>query len=258
MSAKPFDRANILGVGVSAIDMQMAVSQIEEWIARREPNYVIAAPVNCIIECVRDEKLRKIYNSAGMVTPDGMPLVWVSKLMGHNQVNRVYGPDLMLAICDRSRQTGLRHFLYGGWPPEVLTELTFNLERKFPGIQIVGSYSPPFRALTPEEDAQAVAQINATRPDIVWIGLGSVKQDLWAASHVGKLIAPVLIAVGAAFDFHAGRKAQAPRWMMRAGLEWLFRFASEPRRLGRRYIRDNPIFIWKILLQALGKTPPPL
>jgi N-acetylglucosaminyldiphosphoundecaprenol N-acetyl-beta-D-mannosaminyltransferase len=258
VSAKPFARANILGVGVSAINMQMAVSRIEEWVARREANYVIAAPVNCIIECVRDENLRQIYNAAGMVTPDGMPLVWVSKLMGYAHVDRVYGPDLMLAICDHSRQAGFRHFLYGGWPADVVTDLTVNLKRKFPGIQIVGSYSPPFRALTLEEDAEVVAHINATRPDIVWIGLGSVKQDLWAASHVGKLFAPVLIAVGAAFDFHAGRKAQAPRWMMRAGLEWLFRFASEPRRLGLRYIRDNPIFVWKILLQMLGKTPPPL
>jgi N-acetylglucosaminyldiphosphoundecaprenol N-acetyl-beta-D-mannosaminyltransferase len=252
------ERANILGVGVSAVNMRMAVSQIEEWVTRREPNYVIATPVNCIVECLRDETLRGIYNRAGMITPDGMPLVWVSKLMGHAHVNRVYGPDLMLALCQRSLQSGLRHFFYGGWPPEVLNKLTVKLRNKYPGIQIAGSYSPPFRELTLDEDAQIVEKINAAQPDIVWIGLGSVKQDYWAASHVGKLVAPVLIAVGAAFDFHSGRKPQAPRWMMRVGLEWLFRFASEPRRLGRRYVRDNPIFVWKMLLQILGRTPPPL
>src|SRR5208282_2785654 len=251
-------RTNMLGVGVSAVNMQMAVAQIEEWIRSREPNYVIAAPVNCIVECVRDDKLRKVYNRAGMITPDGMPLVWISRLMGRTHVDRVYGPDLMLQLCERSVRTGYRHFLYGGWPPEVVKELAFNLEKRYSGIRIVGTYSPPFRPVTLEEDAEIVSRINATQPDIVWIGLGSVKQDFWAEAHVEKLTAPVLIAVGAAFDFHSGRKPQAPRWMMRAGLEWVHRFATEPGRLGRRYLRDNPIFVWRMLLQALGKTPPRL
>ncbi|MGB9431824.1 MAG: WecB/TagA/CpsF family glycosyltransferase [Candidatus Acidiferrum sp.] len=252
------DRTNILGVGVSAVNMQTAIEHVEEWIHRREPNYVIAAPVNCIVECLRDEKLRKVYNRAGMVTPDGMPLVWISKLMGRTYVDRVYGPDLMLALFDRSQQTGYRHFLYGGWPPEVVKELASKLESKYPNVQIVGTYAPPFRPVTPEEDEEIVKRINATQPDIVWIGLGSVKQDFWAESHVGKLVAPVLIAVGAAFDFHSGRKPQAPRWMMRSGLEWVYRFATEPRRLGRRYLKDNPLFVWRMLLQLLGKGPPPL
>jgi len=251
------DRVNILGVGVSAINMEMALAQIEEWIARREPHYVIAAPVNCVVACLRDENLRKIYNRAGMVTPDGMPLVWLSRLMGHPHVDRVYGPDLMLALCDDSRKRGLRHFLYGGWPPEVVDKLAANLQATFPGLQIVGTYAPPFGPITPEQDAEIVSKINAANPDIVWIGLGSIKQDLWADSHVGKLAAPVLIAVGAAFDFHSGAKPQAPRWMMRAGLEWVFRFITEPRRLGARYLRDNPVFVWNVLRQMLGKTPPP-
>jgi N-acetylglucosaminyldiphosphoundecaprenol N-acetyl-beta-D-mannosaminyltransferase len=252
------DRTNILGVGVSAVNMQMAVAQIEEWIRKREPNYVIAAPVNCVVECLRDDKLRKVYNRAGMVTPDGMPLVWISKLMGQTHVDRVYGPDLMLKLFECSPKAGYRHFLYGGWPPEVVKELAIKLENRYPGIQIVDTYSPPFRPVTQEEDAEIVRKINAAQPDIVWIGLGSVKQDYWAESHVGKLTAPVLIAVGAAFDFHSGRKPQAPRWMMRAGLEWVYRFATEPRRLALRYLRDNPIFVWRMLLQALGRTPPPL
>jgi N-acetylglucosaminyldiphosphoundecaprenol N-acetyl-beta-D-mannosaminyltransferase len=252
------DRVNILGVGVSAINMQMAVDQIEEWIERQEPHFVIAAPVNCVVECLRDERLRKTYNRAGMITPDGMPLVWISRLMGYSQVDRVYGPDLMLAICDRSRTRGYRHFLYGGWPPEVVDKLARSLEARFPGIQIVGAYAPPFGPVTPEEDAAIVERINAVTPDIVWIGLGSVKQDYWADSHVRKLVAPVLIAVGAAFDFHSFQKPQAPRWMMRSGLEWFFRLLTEPRRLGPRYMKDNPIFVWNVLRQLLGRTPPPL
>jgi N-acetylglucosaminyldiphosphoundecaprenol N-acetyl-beta-D-mannosaminyltransferase len=252
------DRANILGVGVSAVNMKMALARIESWIERREPNYVVAAPAHCIAECLRDEKLRRIYNRAGMVTPDGMPIVWISRLMGHSNVDRVYGPDLMLALCERSRGRGYRHFLYGGWPPDVVEQLAVNLKARFSGIQIVGTYAPPFRSVTPEEDAAVVERINATQPDIVWIGLGAPKQDFWAESHLGKIVAPVLIAVGAAFDFHSGRKRQAPRWMMHAGLEWFFRALTEPRRLGPRYLRDNPVFIWNMLRQAMGKAPPPI
>ena len=252
------DRVNILGVGVSAVNMDMAVSRIDGWIERREPNYVIAVPAHCIVECLRSEKLRKIYNRAGMVTPDGMPIAWICRLMGHSHVDRVYGPDLMMAVCERSVSRGYRHFLYGGWPPEVVEQLAVRLRERFPGIQIAGTYAPPFRPVTPEEDAMIVERINAARPDIVWIGLGAAKEEYWSEAHVGKLVAPVLIGVGAAFDFHSGRKPQAPRWMMRMGLEWFFRCLTEPRRLVPRYMRDNPVFIWSILRQALGKEPPPL
>lgn len=251
-------RSNILGVGVSAVNMEMAVSEIEGWLERREPNYVLAVPAHSIVECLRDERLRQIHNRAGMVTPDGMPIVWISRLMGHRHVDRVYGPDLMLEVCRRSVSRGCRHFLYGGWPPNTVEKLAARLTERFPGIQIVGSYAPPFRTLTAEEDALVIEKINAAAPDIVWVGLGSAKQEFFAASHVGKVVAPVLIGVGAAFDFHAGVKPQAPRWMMRAGLEWFFRVLTEPMRLGPRYLKDNPVFIWNILAQALGRTPPPL
>lgn len=252
------DRVNILGVGVSAVNMHMALARIEGWIERREPNYVIPVPAHGIVECLMDERLRKIYNGAGMVTPDGMPIAWISRLMGYRHVDRVYGPDLMMALCERSLNRGYRHFLYGGWPPDVVEKLALRLKNRFPGIQIVGAYCPPFRPVTLEEDATIVETINATRPDIVWIGLGAPKQDFWAESHVGRVAAPVLIGVGAAFDFHSGTKPQAPRWMMRAGLEWFFRLLTEPRRLGPRYLMDNPVFLWNILRQALGKEPPPL
>jgi N-acetylglucosaminyldiphosphoundecaprenol N-acetyl-beta-D-mannosaminyltransferase len=178
--------------------------------------------------------------------------------MGRRHVEQVRGSDLMLEVCQYSVKSGYRHFLYGGWPPEVVEMLACKLKDRFPGIQIVGTYSPPFRPITPEEDALIVGRINAARPDIVWVGLGAANEELWAESHVGKVCAPVLIGVGAAFDFHSGRKPQAPRWMIHAGLEWLFRLLTEPRRLGPRYLRDNPIFVWNVFLQALGKTPPPL
>ena len=252
------ERANILGVGVSAINMETAVSQINGWIERREPNYVIAVPAHCIVECLRSDELRNIYNRAGMVTPDGRPIAWICRLMGHRHVEQVRGSDLMLEVCKRSVGAGYRHFLYGGWPPDVVERLAQWLKERFPGIQIVGTFAPPFRPVTKEEDGLIVERINTARPDIVWIGLGVAKEEYWSESHVGKIVAPVLIGVGAAFDFHSGRKAQAPRWMIRMGLEWFFRCLTEPRRLIPRYLRDNPIFMWNVLRQALGKTPPPI
>jgi N-acetylglucosaminyldiphosphoundecaprenol N-acetyl-beta-D-mannosaminyltransferase len=255
---KQMDRVNILGVGVSAINMQIAFAKVEQWIERREPNYVIAVPAHCIVECLRSETLRKVYNRAGMVTPDGRPIAWICRLMGYRHVEQVRGSDLMLEVCKRSVDRGYRHFLYGGWPPDVVEKLAIKLRERCPGIQIVGTYAPPFRPLTPDEDAMIKEKIDAARPDIVWIGLGAAKEEFWAEAHIGKLLAPVLIGVGAAFDFHSGVKPQAPRWMVRVGLEWFFRVLTEPRRLGPRYLRDNPVFIWNILRQAMGKAPPPI
>ncbi len=248
------ERINILGVGIGAVNMSMAVATIERWLASRDPNYVIAAPVHCVMECQRDQRLRHIYNSAGLVTPDGMPLVWVSWLMGFDWVDRVYGPDLMLAMCQRSLAKGYTHYLYGA-TPEVVDKLALRLSERFPGLQILGRYSPPFRPLTPDEDRAVVERINASSADIVWVGLGAAKEEFWMNEHVGRVKPPVLIGVGAAFDFHSGGKPQAPRWLQRAGLEWLFRLATEPRRLWKRYCINNPLFVAKILLQALGKTP---
>ena len=244
-------RANILGVGVSAINMTMALEVIEGWIARREPHYVCVTGVHGVMESQRDENLRRIHNQAGLVTPDGMPLVWLSRLKGFRHVDRVYGPDLMLALCERSVTRGCRHFLYGG-AKGVPEQLAAVLQQRFPGLCVVGTYSPPFRPLTPEEDRKVVRMINEANPDIVWVGLSTPKQERWMAAHVGRLIAPVLIGVGAAFDFHTGRKPQAPRWMQRSGLEWLFRLLTEPRRLWRRYLVNNPLFVTLVLLQALG------
>jgi N-acetylglucosaminyldiphosphoundecaprenol N-acetyl-beta-D-mannosaminyltransferase len=245
------ERANILGVGVSAINMGDALRTIEDWIGKREEHYVCITGVHGIMESQRDERLRQIHNAAGLVTPDGMPLVWLSRFQGFRRVSRVYGPDLMLACCAASHRGGYRHFLYGGGPG-VVERLAEKLRGRFEGLRIVGSYSPPFRALTPSEDEAVVRHINDATPDIVWVGLSTPTQERWMGEHLGRVHAPVMVGVGAAFDFNAGLKRQAPSWMQAGGLEWLFRLSSEPRRLWRRYLRNNPRFVWYALRQILG------
>lgn len=244
-------RANILGVGVSAINMEVALHTIDRWIGQREPHYICVTNVHGVMESQRDEKLRQIHNSAGLVTPEGMPLVWLTRLKGFSQVGRVHGPSLMLAVCEHSVQKGYRHFLYGGLEgvPELLAE---ELTRRFPGLVIAGTFSPPFRPLTREEDYYVVQMINDSDADIVWVALGAPKQERWIADHVGKVTAPVLISVGYAFDAHSGRKKLAPRWMQRSALEWLFRLTQEPRRLWYRYLIYNPLFVLYVVAQALG------
>ena len=245
------DRVNILGVGVSAITMTDALAQFDEWIATGANQYVCVTGVHGVMESHRDPALRDIHNRAGLVTPDGMPLVWISRLRGYRQVERVYGPDLMLACCEASVTKRYRHFFYGGAEgvPERLAE---RLQERFPGLQVADRWSPPYRELTAAEERDMIDRINAANPDIVWVGLSTPKQERWMARYVGRLSAPVLIGVGAAFDFLAGLKRQAPRWMQRASLEWLFRLATEPRRLWRRYLINNPRFVWRFLLQWSG------
>lgn len=231
--------------------MAHAVETIEEWIQAGKRRYVCVTGVHGVMESQRDEELRRIHAEAGLVTPDGVPLLWLGRLRGFADMDRVYGPDLMLRLCDRSPSRGYRHYLYGGGEG-VPERLAARLSKRFPGLDIVGSYSPPFRPLTPEEDDEVVRRLNAARPDIVWVGLGTPKQERWMEAHRSRLRAPVLIGVGAAFDFHSGLKSQAPRWMQRGGLEWLFRLASEPRRLWRRYLVNNAWFIALVLAQACG------
>jgi N-acetylglucosaminyldiphosphoundecaprenol N-acetyl-beta-D-mannosaminyltransferase len=244
-------KQNFLGVGVSAINMGQALAALSGWVARGERHYVCVSNVHSLIECQDDPELRRIHNQAGMVTPDGMPLVWLLRNAGHRHAGRVYGPDLLLAVFSEPAMAGYRHYFYGG-AEGVADALAERLRARFPGCQIVGTLCPPFRALSAEEDAAAVAQINAARPDIVWVGLGMPKQERWIAEHLGQIDAAALIGVGAAFDFHSGAKRQAPLWMQRNGLEWLFRLASEPRRLWRRYLVYNPRFLYLIALQLLG------
>ncbi len=243
---------DVLGVHISAIDMDGAVATIEGWIRDNDPHYVCACTVHTVMEAQRDSVFRDSVNAAGLRTPDGMPLVWLSRRAGHDNVSRVYGPDLMLALCARSAENGHRHFFYGG-APGVAEELTKNLSMRFPGLNIAGIHTPPILAMGAVESDATIQTINQSDADVIWVGLGNPKQELWVANHRPLLRAPVLIAVGAAFDFHAGRVRQAPKWMQRNGLEWLFRLSQDPKRLWRRYIIGNTRFIWRMMIESIFK-----
>jgi N-acetylglucosaminyldiphosphoundecaprenol N-acetyl-beta-D-mannosaminyltransferase len=245
-----FERLNILGVHVNAINMAQAVSAIKVWIDTTEKNYVCVTPAHSIMECINHPFLRPIFNSSGLTTPDGMAIVWLLRLAGYSHVSRVYGPDLMLEVCEQSLSYGWSHYFYGG-VPGVAEELSSRLSNKYLGLKIAGSISPPFGSISREEEQYLVNRLNEAKPDIIWVGISSPKQEKWMAQHRDQLNAPVLIGVGAAFDYLSGVKQQAPRWMQRSGLEWLFRFISEPRRLWWRYIQ-YPKFIVLVGAQALG------
>lgn len=255
MSRHP--RANILGIGISAINMDLALTQVSDWITQGDSQYICITGVHGVMESQRDPALQRIHNQAGMVTPDGMPMVWLSQLQGYKHVRRVYGPDFMLAVCEHSLTTGWKHYFYGG-APGVAELLAQCLRQRFPGLIVAGCDTPPFRPLTPEEDQIAIQKMNDSGADIVWVGLSTPKQERWMASHLGKLTSPVMIGVGAAFDFHTGLKKQAPRWMQAIGMEWLFRLMTEPKRLWKRYLINNPRFLFLVFLQWLGLKKYPL
>jgi N-acetylglucosaminyldiphosphoundecaprenol N-acetyl-beta-D-mannosaminyltransferase len=244
-------RINVLGVGVSAIDVKLAVAEIEHWIAEGKREYVCVTGMHGVVESQSAASLREIHNRAGLVTPDGMPMVWLLWWHGHREADRVCGAELMAAVFEQGGRRGWRHFLYGA-KPETLSRLEANLRQRVPDAKIVGRLSPPFRELTPDERVRIVDEINASGADIVWVGLSTPKQERWMAANRSQLRASALIGVGAAFDFHAGTVRQAPRFIQRSGFEWLYRLAAEPRRLWRRYATGVPIFLWWILLQKAG------
>ncbi len=252
MGSYPYlPRVNILGIGVSAVNMAQALERIADHIARRDPTYVVVCPVYTIVLSQRNPALRTAVNRAGLVTPDGMPLVFLSRRMGCTHVRRVYGPELVTAVSGMAAERGYSCFFYGG-APGVADDLARVMAWRFPALKIAGTYSPPFRESSAEEDEAVIQAINEAGPDIIWVGLGSPKQELWMARHRDRLTAPVLAGVGAAFDFLTGRVPQAPRWMQRIALEWLFRLLTEPRRLWRRYLIGNPLFLYYLFLQLTG------
>ena len=244
-------RVNVLGVGVSVLNLDSALAAISGALAKKSRGYVCVTGVHGVMESQGDPALRGILNRAFLNTPDGMPMVWAGKLRGFRAMDRVYGPDLMHLVCDWSRQQNYTHFLYGG-ADGVAPELQRRLEEKFPGLKIVGTYTPPFRALNAAEEAELIRTVGELQPDILWVGLSTPKQERFMAQYGPKLAATLMFGVGAAFDFHAGRVRQAPRWMQRSGLEWLFRLGCEPRRLWKRYLKNNPVFAWKIFWQLTG------
>ncbi|MEN6606312.1 MAG: WecB/TagA/CpsF family glycosyltransferase [Bryobacteraceae bacterium] len=240
----------ILGMRVDATSYPGAVGQVTAWAGRAQSRYVCVATVNNVMEAYDSEEFRSIMNSADLVTSDGMPLVWGLRLLGERNATRVYGPDLMPAVLAAAERMGLPVGLYGG-SPEVLQKLSLAVKRRYPALSVVYAWSPPFRPLTEEEDERVVAEITASGARIVFVGISTPKQERWMRDHRGRVPA-VMLGVGAAFDFLAGEKRQAPRWMRNAGLEWLFRLASEPRRLWRRYLHHNPRFLAIFTLQLLG------
>jgi len=242
--------AEVLGVDISAIDMDRAIDLAERWIATGKGAYICMTGVHGVMEAQSNEELRHILNSALINAPDGMPLSWVGWLQGHRQMDRVYGPDFMANLCRRSILKGYRHYLYGGQPGVVRT-LKNTLEKRFPGLNIVGTCTPPFTHLTQEEEEALLRDIGNAKPDILWVGLSTPKQERFMAEYISRLQVPLLVGVGAAFDFHTGRIQEAPRWIKRAGLQWLHRLLQDPGRLWKRYLRNNPVFIWRIMLQLL-------
>jgi N-acetylglucosaminyldiphosphoundecaprenol N-acetyl-beta-D-mannosaminyltransferase len=245
------NRVNVLGVGLSVLNLQTALAAIAEAVRARRKGYICVTGVHGVMEAQDDGAFKEILNHAFLCTPDGMPMVWAGKLNGHREMNRVYGPDLMLDVCAWSETSGAKHFFYGG-ADGVADLLVRKLKERFPKLPVAGTFTPPFRALNPGELKALQAQIAAAQPDILWVGLSTPKQEKFMAEFLPQLDATLMIGVGAAFDFHSGRVKQAPRWMQRSGLEWFYRLCSEPRRLARRYLRNNPLFVLRTVGQITG------
>jgi N-acetylglucosaminyldiphosphoundecaprenol N-acetyl-beta-D-mannosaminyltransferase len=239
----------VLGVRVDAVQIPEVCARVEEWIEHRGScRYVAVTGMHGIMEAQHDPRFKFILNAADLVVPDGMPLVWLGRLRGRPLAHRVYGPDLMLEVCRKTASRNRSHFLVGG-ASGVADQLAAVLRLRYPGLVISGTCSPPFQPLTETQEEDVVATINRAAPDIVWVGFSTPKQEQWMHRNRDRLKAGVVLGVGAAFDIHAGTRAQAPRWMRESGLEWLFRLIQEPKRLWRRYLIYGPQFLFNVVLE---------
>jgi N-acetylglucosaminyldiphosphoundecaprenol N-acetyl-beta-D-mannosaminyltransferase len=254
---KKISRVNVLGIGISALNLDLAVEEVRRAVEQGRKGYVCVTGVHGVSEARKEPGFRKILNTSFLNTPDGMPMVWMGRLQGVRHMGRVYGPDLMLRMFGLGETRGLTHFFYGG-APGVAEELKRRMERQFPGSRVVGCYTPPFRALTREEETALVKQVEEAKPQLFWVGLSTPKQEKFMADYWQKLNANIFLGVGAAFDFHAGRVRQAPVWMQRSGLEWLFRLGCEPKRLWKRYLKNNPLFVLRAAAQLTGLKQYPI
>ncbi|HUF62704.1 MAG TPA: WecB/TagA/CpsF family glycosyltransferase [Verrucomicrobiales bacterium] len=249
-------RSPVLGVGISAINLASATDLVFQALEERRKGYVCVTGVHGVIEAQDSAEFRNLLNNSFLTTPDGMPMVWLGKWNGFAHMGRVYGPDLMLEVCERSAHTGHSHYFYGG-AEGVAADLRARLEERFPGLRVLGASTPPFRPLTTEERNGLREEIARLRPDCFWVGLSTPKQEKFIAEFLPELDTTLMFGVGAAFDFHSGRVRQAPRWIQRSGFEWLFRVFTDPKRLWKRYFVNNTRFVWCIGRQLIldgGKT----
>ncbi len=251
MTATKQTRANVLGVGISALNMNSAVAEAKALLNSGGKGYICVTAVHGVMEAQSDPAFRAIQNRSFLTTPDGMPTVWVGRLQGHKDMARVYGPDFMLALCQAGVAEGYRHFLYGG-QAGVAEQLRQALTARIPGLQIAGTFTPPFRPLNEEEEAELYRQVKESWADILWCGLSTPKQERFMAQYLDRLPVKLMVGVGAAFDINSGRTVDAPAWIKKSGLQWLHRLLQEPRRLWRRYLYNNPRFLSLLLLQFTG------
>ncbi len=242
---------NILGVGVSAVSMDVAVRRTLQFLRNKTFGYICVTGVHGIMEAQADEAFRRILNGSFLTTPDGMPTVWLGKAAGHRSMTRVYGPDFMLEVCRAGVSQGVRHYLYGG-REGVADALKQALVEQIPGLQIAGASTPPFRPLTQQDETELAALLRSTETDVLWVGLSTPKQERFMSKYHNLLGVNLMVGVGAAFDLLSGNLDEAPNWMKNAGLQWLYRLWKEPKRLWRRYLVNNPLFIGLVLGQALG------
>lgn len=249
-SAKP--RADVLGVGISAITMEEAVTETLHLIAKGGTGYICVTGVHGIMEAQKDPEFRRILNESFLTTPDGMPTVWIGKRQGFH-MERVYGPDFMKALCLTGVERNLRHFLYGGMPG-VAEQLKRSLEVQIPGIQVVGTFCPPFRSLFPKEKEELSSLVHSSRPHVIWVGLSTPKQEKFMSESFSWLDSNLLVGVGAAFDILTGRVRDAPSWVKRAGLQWAHRLIQEPSRLWRRYLVNNISFGLALIRQRIFQS----
>jgi len=243
----------ILGIRINLVQIPEIIKHMSTWIENKDKgNYIVVANAYDVVIGKRDEKVNNAINSSSLSIPDGISLVFLARLNGYTVNKRAYGPDLMFEFLKLAEIKGYSNFFYGT-TQETLKSLIINLKLKFPALKIAGSYAPPFRLLNVVEDREMVSIINSVSPDVIWVGLGTPKQQLWMYEHKDKLNVPVMIGVGAAFDFFAGVKLQAPPWIRDNGFEWLFRLITEPKRLWRRYLIDYPLFIYYVLVELVSK-----
>jgi len=250
------DAFDVLGVRVDVVQIADVIHHMRQWIDAKGPcRWIAVTGMHGVMVAQDDPGFRNTLQAADLVVPDGISLVWLGRMRGRRLQRRVYGPDLIQGFFGDPVANGTRHFLYGGGPG-VAESLASVLKRRYPSVQIVGTITPPFRSLNAEEEDDAVAQINAAAPDVVWVGLSTPKQEIWMQRHRSRLCVPVLVGVGAAFDFISGRVRQAPRWLRDRGLEWLWRLVREPRRLWRRTVVLGPRFVVKSLAQVFRESLP--